>query len=641
MSERKPNKVWLVAQREYVENLRTKTFWLGILSLPVILLLSVLVPVWLEGAKDERHFAIIDRSGWMLEAMKEQSQKDAYLPPFHFVRSAGEPYFELQGRIREHIGEQDPADLPEDVRAALEAQASGREPTPEEVQALVEYQQAQMRKLPEDLRQELAALQTDFEWAMSMAVSMQRMRMEQVVAVLELDAAQRRVIHGVSQAELEGMVAEFLDLETGLAEGQLDQATGLAADERKALVGALNPGEEAGGSLETSRDKLTELPAELSADEQEERARQLLQDGELFAYFVVGENPKSSSDGFLYVSMNRTDTGLKNRITRLATKQVRKRLIADEGISEAVSERLLSGVEFEDKQLGTAGEEEEVKAEDVAKQWAPVGFVYFLWIAVFTIAQMLLTNTIEEKSNRIIEVLLSSVSPYELMSGKIMGIALTGLTIVISWVISMLVILKYAPVLLGISEMPFDLSLLVSDPIYLVSFVVYFLLGYLLYAAILVGFGSVCNSLKEAQNLMQPVIILLLVPLLAMIPIGEDPNGTLARVLSFIPPFTPFVMMNRAAGPPAAWEYVATTILLLASIAIAFYTAARIFRIGILMTGKMPKFTDMLGWIRAPEGALPDTEHADAGEQEGTDPVQGLELAGGGADGGRSAEDVR
>jgi ABC-type Na+ efflux pump permease subunit len=232
-----------------------------------------------------------------------------------------------------------------------------------------------------------------------------------------------------------------------------------------------------------------------------------------------------------------------------------------------------------------------------------VAFVYLLWISVFVIAQMLLTNTIEEKSNKIMEVLLSSVSPIQLMAGKIVGIAGTGLTMVVSWVVFFLASVKVMPLLLD--QLPdIDFALIARDPIYIASFLAYFILGYLFLAAVLVGIGSVCSSLKEAQNLMGPVTIIMIIPLLAMVPIGQDPNGTIAKVLSYIPPFTPFVMMNRAAGPPAPMEYVVTTILLVVSIAIALWAAAKLFRIGILMTGKPPKPMEILRWIRAPVGQV-------------------------------------
>ncbi|HEY6599160.1 MAG TPA: ABC transporter permease, partial [Pseudomonadales bacterium] len=119
-------------------------------------------------------------------------------------------------------------------------------------------------------------------------------------------------------------------------------------------------------------------------------------------------------------------------------------------------------------------------------------------------------------------------------------------------------------------------------------------LGYLLYAALLCAIGSLANNLKEAQTLMMPIQMLLMVPLLVMVPIGRDPNGLLAQVLSWVPPFTPFVMMNRAAFPPPLATYVGTTLLLLISIYIALRIAARIFETGILMTGKPPPLRQLL-----------------------------------------------
>jgi ABC-2 type transport system permease protein len=182
------------------------------------------------------------------------------------------------------------------------------------------------------------------------------------------------------------------------------------------------------------------------------------------------------------------------------------------------------------------------------------------------------------------------------MSGKIWGIAATGLTIVGSWVLCALLGVWLAPRL--ISGFDFPLMEVVGDPLYLASFVVYFLLGYLFYAALLVGIGSVCNSLKEAQNLLQPIFVLLIIPLVSMMFIVQEPNGVVAKALSYIPPFTPFTMMNRAGGPPETYEYVATGVLLLLSVWLAFRAAGKVFRVGILMTGNPPRLREIFTWIR-------------------------------------------
>ncbi len=303
------------------------------------------------------------------------------------------------------------------------------------------------------------------------------------------------------------------------------------------------------------------------------------------------------SEGCKYVSNNLTDEGLRRWFSSQATNIVRQLRIEKYGIPGEVADLIQGRIRFEELKVSEEGEEEEVAKVDTARQWAPVVFVYLLWISVFTISQMLLTNTIEEKSSRIIEVLLSSVSPFELMAGKILGIAATGLTILLSWIVFFLLEIKLAP--LVIDNFPeIDLLSIANDPLYLGSFISYFLLGYLFYASFLVGIGSVCNSIKEAQNLMTPVVLVMLVPLLSMVPIAQDPNGTLARFLSYVPPFTPFVMMNRAAGPPSTWEYVVTTLIMIAAIVLMMWAAAKVFRIGILMTGKPPRLIEILRWIR-------------------------------------------
>src|SRR5262249_62112875 len=113
---------------------------------------------------------------------------------------------------------------------------------------------------------------------------------------------------------------------------------------------------------------------------------------------------------------------------------------------------------------------------DTLSQWAPVAFVYLLWISIFSITQMLLTNTVDEKSNKLVEVLLSSISPLDLMGGKILGIAATGITIVASWLAIFITFVLWLPSFVA-GAGAVDLSALVDQPAYLASFFVYFLFG--------------------------------------------------------------------------------------------------------------------------------------------------------------------
>ena len=326
--------------------------------------------------------------------------------------------------------------------------------------------------------------------------------------------------------------------------------------------------------------------------------------GSLFAIIDIGKDPVHDNGGFAMVSRNLTDDALKDWFEEVATSIVRKRRLAQEKISATTAAWLNAPTSLQARTINEKGEESAVGATERIKQLAPMGFVYILWIAIFSISQGLMLSTIEEKSTRISEVLLSSVSPVQLMSGKVMGVAATGLFTIGTWVASAIAGVKYLPRLLGATTTT-DFSVVVTDPRYMASFVVYFLLGYLLYASILISIGSVVNTIQEAQALMMPVMMSLMLPLLSMVPIGRDPNGTFAKIMSFIPPFTPFVMMNRAAGPPALWEYLATTLLLVAAVAGALWASAKIFRIGILMTGKPPKAREIMGWVLTPAGVTP------------------------------------
>lgn len=363
-------------------------------------------------------------------------------------------------------------------------------------------------------------------------------------------------------------------------------------------------------SLGPAKRLRVEAPA--GGDAESTLRKQLDDDSGLFAFFVIGADPLApGASQNKYVSNNLTDEALREWFSRHATAEVQARRFAAEKITSDIAARIQAPFAFETKLVGEGGTEKQVEAKDVVRQWAPVVFVYLLWISVYSIATSLMMSTIEEKSSRIMEVLLSSVSPMELLAGKIVGMAAVGLTMTGAWVVFFFAMFKALPRLVG-GNLPFDPAMLVHDPIFLVSFVFYFLLGYLLYASILVGIGSVCNSMQEAQNLMGPLMLVLFIPLMTMVPVGQDPNGLLAKVLSFVPILTPFVMMNRAAGPPALWEYAATSLLLVASLAGMLWMSAKVFRVGILMTGKPPKLGEIFRWIRQPVGvAIARRENGD------------------------------
>ena len=192
---------------------------------------------------------------------------------------------------------------------------------------------------------------------------------------------------------------------------------------------------------------------------------------ELFAYFVIGADPVTDAADCKYISNNLTDRALLNWFKDRAAEVVRKRRIAQADIDPQIAHWIREPLTFQGRKVGQGGGEEKVESRDMVRQWAPVAFVYLLWIAIFTSAQMLLTNTVEEKSNRIIEVLLSSISPFQLMAGKIAGMAASGLTVVGSWALGFFVILVVVP---GAMGMPVNFfGNIAADPLYMFSFLLY------------------------------------------------------------------------------------------------------------------------------------------------------------------------
>jgi len=202
--------------------------------------------------------------------------------------------------------------------------------------------------------------------------------------------------------------------------------------------------------------------------------------------------------------------------------------------------------------------------------------------------QHMLSSIIEEKNSRVIEVLLSAVSPFQLMAGKILGLAGIGLTVMALWSVAAFAAARWQGLNVDVG------------PQLMVYFVIYYILGYLLFSAILTGIGSVCNTIKETQSLMMPVMLIFIIPMIGWFKLVQSPDGTMARVLSFVPPVTPMVMVLRlAAGSNVLFVEIGASMLLLAvAVFVVIWAAAKIFRTGILMYGKRPGPIEILRWLR-------------------------------------------
>jgi ABC-type Na+ efflux pump permease subunit len=532
------SKTIMIAQREFMENMRTKTFWIGVLAAPVGIVLVYGLMFLLAGKTDLRRYAVLDHSAdkWFSKKIEEKSNKNEFAKIFELMKA------------------------------------------PEEDKE----KQAEKEQFAKRIQEKLEDLPTDHPF--------QRLFAQYEEAGLYPEFAK-------AKGDLKKMSEEARKKANGITM-KWTLAVMLNEKDRKLAISFISG---------LAMKNYVDVGFKAEGDDPEAKLKKMLQNEEIFAYFVI-HDPLKSDEKSKYVSNNLTDTNLRKHFSGHATQVLRdahvQRLRKEKDLSKKDVADINASFDFDKKQIDESGTEENVEMKDTTRSFAPLVFVYVLWIAIVVMAQMLLTNTVEEKSNRIIEVLLSSVSPVQLMHGKIYGLALTGVIIIGSWAAFLIAGVKLAPALLpaqGVTMMAeFGLNEIVQDPVFLASFIGYFITGYLFYAAILVAIGSVCDSLKEAQNLFQPVMFALFVPLATMFPITRDPNGTLAQIITYIPLYTPFAMMNRASGPPPMWEYILSSVIILVSIWLAFRGAAKVFRVGILMTGKPPKITEIIKWLRAP-----------------------------------------
>lgn len=231
----------------------------------------------------------------------------------------------------------------------------------------------------------------------------------------------------------------------------------------------------------------------------------------------------------------------------------------------------------------------EAKDNEIARKLIPMAFMLLLWIATFTSGNYLLTTTIEEKGNKVMEVLLSAVSPMQLLAGKILGQA--G--------VSAVILCMY-----GSAAMAGLVAFAMLDlvPIsHLLLFSTYFIIAYFMVATIMAAAGSAVSELSDAQSLMGPVMLIMIVPFALWPIITEHPNGMVAVISGLTPPLLPFIMIIRVTASTeliATWQIVLSICIGLLSVIAMIWMCGRIFRIGILMQGKPPSILQLAKWIR-------------------------------------------
>jgi ABC-2 type transport system permease protein len=226
-----------------------------------------------------------------------------------------------------------------------------------------------------------------------------------------------------------------------------------------------------------------------------------------------------------------------------------------------------------------------------------IGFLLYMTIILY--GQTVMSGVLEEKTNRVAEVVMSSVPTNTLLSGKVLGVAAVALTQQILWVLTTLVMIKLrAPIMakLGTAATPFALPSI--SPAAGILLFLFFLLGFVFYASLYAAVGSSVNSEQEAKQAMTPVLLFIVTTAVFIQPVLLNPTGRMAQVLSLLPFSSPIIMPIRLAVTAVpAWELATSLVVLALACAGVMWVASRIYRIGLLMYGKKPSFRELGRWI--------------------------------------------
>ncbi len=242
----------------------------------------------------------------------------------------------------------------------------------------------------------------------------------------------------------------------------------------------------------------------------------------------------------------------------------------------------------------TAEGGEEEQDEEVSFIMA-VALIMVIYMMVLMYGSHTLTAVIEEKSSRMVEVLLASISPGDLMLGKVMGIGLAGLTQFAIWSGALFLLSQR-----GVSVGGFSLDTAFLTPVILINFIAFFLLGFFLYATLYAGIGAMCNTVQDSQQFNMPLLMGLVIPMMLLSLILRSPDSTLSVVLSLFPLFSPVIMFMRVCvETPPFWQIALSWALMIGSIWLAARAAGKLFRMGILMYGASPTWATLIKVLRS------------------------------------------
>jgi ABC-2 type transport system permease protein len=359
----------------------------------------------------------------------------------------------------------------------------------------------------------------------------------------------------------------------------------------------------------------------LNTDPAEEKQR-MIKDGSKAILLVIPPTYQATLDVDVF-SIETAGFAVQNEITNQLEAIYRKQLLEASGIDMQKLESIQPNVNLFAKELSEAGEKDSSAG---AAMIISMVLAILVYLSLFLYGAQVMRGIIEEKNNRIVEVIISSVKPFQLMLGKIIGIGLVGITQFLLWILLSSALMAGASSLLvekdqieqqtsisideGNSGVEVSKNQSVGNKIMqnintinftrIISyFFCFFIGGYLLYSALFAAVGSAVDNETETQQFMLPITMpLLLAYMLSFAVLVNDPNGTLAVWLSMIPLTSPVAMMVRIPFGVPDWQIILSIVLLVIGFLVTTWVAARIYRVGILMYGKKASYKELAKWFR-------------------------------------------
>jgi len=329
-----------------------------------------------------------------------------------------------------------------------------------------------------------------------------------------------------------------------------------------------------------------------------------VRDGDLLGYLVIGADvigaDKSADRGpdraIVWHTLNPAIQGVRSWLRSAVNDEIHERRRLATGIEWDVVAHVTRMTDVQTKGLPgvtSTGEVKEAEASNkIANMIIPVALMMMIYMLMLMNAPALMNNVLEEKMQKIAEVLVSAVSPFQLVLGKVISAVMVAMTLAVIYLGAALIMVHV------IDEVPQQVRDALS-PSLLAWFTFFLLMGLVILGSMCAALGAACSELRDAQSLMMPVILSVIVPLFFMMVVLKNPNGTVSQLVSYFPTATPLLMFLRVAIPPGVpwWELVLSVLLMLTFSTMCIFAGAKIFRVGILSQGQTPSLRKILGWI--------------------------------------------